>query len=509
MTATISKIKSRVANWRELELNPIVVKELRQSVRSWAVTGMLLLFLVVLFITSLAFLVDQTFEVAGNEQLGGDIFRAFIVILAGASILFIPLYVGVRMAAERQENNTDLLYVTTLSPGQVIRGKFFCGAYLSLLLFSAFMPFMALTNLLRGVDLPTVFFILMFLFVVVCAAILLAIFIACLPVSRPFKMLLALGEFGVSFWIVGGVIFSAFSMMRSGVGSMMAEKYFWSLTTTVGVVVAAAGGLFFILSVALISPPSANRAFWPRIYLTAIWLIGALLAGAWAWVESDPQLILTWTYFGTLLLVASLVVTVSNNDPLSVRVRRTIPAAGLKRIIAFVFYNGAAGGVVWTMTLILITFFGTIGFPTMLGASLGKSYSWPASVFSEFLDVYPPLLIYIFAYALTGVFIQRRFLPLRPAKFAGLLAILVAGLSAIGPSIVLFLMNNLSWKNIEAIQLGNASNLFVATNPGQRHAHLIFAGAWLVIILALNAKWFVTQVKNFRPPPADVPPELE
>ena len=87
-------------------------------------------------------------------------FTAFMVILAGASIFFIPLYTGVRVAAERQENNPDLLYVTTLSPARIIFGKFLCSAYLVLLFFSACMPFMAFTNLLRGMDLPTVFYIL-------------------------------------------------------------------------------------------------------------------------------------------------------------------------------------------------------------------------------------------------------------------------------------------------------------------------------------------------------------
>ena len=48
MTANFAKLKTRLANWREWELNPVIVKELRQAVRSWAVTGMLLLFLTVL-----------------------------------------------------------------------------------------------------------------------------------------------------------------------------------------------------------------------------------------------------------------------------------------------------------------------------------------------------------------------------------------------------------------------------------------------------------------------------
>src|SRR5476651_2390102 len=192
---SLATIKSHFLNWREWEMNPIVIKELRQGVRSWTVTGMLLLFLVVLFIASLGFLVTQTFDVGANMGLGGTMFSAFTVILAGASILFIPLYIGIRVAQERQDNNPDLLYVTTLSPTRIIFGKFLCGAYIAVLYISACMPFMAFTNLLRGVDLPTVFFILFYLFLVVCAANMIAIFCACLPMSRPFKILLAIYGF--------------------------------------------------------------------------------------------------------------------------------------------------------------------------------------------------------------------------------------------------------------------------------------------------------------------------
>ena len=97
---SVAGIKNHFANWRQWELNPIVIKELRQAVRSWAVTGMLLLFLTVLFITSLIFLVTQSFEADDNMQLGGSMFSAFLVILVVASVFFIPLYVGVRVAVE-------------------------------------------------------------------------------------------------------------------------------------------------------------------------------------------------------------------------------------------------------------------------------------------------------------------------------------------------------------------------------------------------------------------------
>ena len=149
----LGDIRNHFAGWRSWELNPIVVKELRQAVRSWTVTGMLLLFLAVLFIASLIFFGFQAADADPDERLGAEMFSAFAVILAIASLFFIPLYLGIRVAVERPENNPDLLYVSTLSPARIILGKFLCGAYMAVLFFSACMPFMAFTNLLRGVDL--------------------------------------------------------------------------------------------------------------------------------------------------------------------------------------------------------------------------------------------------------------------------------------------------------------------------------------------------------------------
>jgi hypothetical protein len=229
-----------------------VVKELRQGVRSWTVTGMLLLFLVVLFIASLGFLITESFDVNPDMGLGGMMFSWFMAILAGASLFFIPLYTGIRVAAERQENNPDLLYVTTLSPSRIVLGKFLCSSYITLLFFSACMPFMAFTNLLRGVDLPTVFFILFYMFLIVCAANMIAIFLACLPLSRAFKFLFIIAGILLSFTLIGFGLNLAFEMMRSGVGVMMTRRDFWiGMGTVVGVDLLITG-LFFVLSVALI-----------------------------------------------------------------------------------------------------------------------------------------------------------------------------------------------------------------------------------------------------------------
>ncbi len=509
MTAAIANLKHRLAHWREWELNPVVVKELRQAVRSWAVTGMLMLFLVVLFGTSLVFLVSQSFGTSINPRLGGDIFQAFIAILTGASMAFIPLYVGVRLAAERQESNLDLLYTSTLTPGRIIRGKLFCGIYVTLLFFSACMPFMAFTNLLRGVDLPTIFLLLVFLFLAVCAAIQVAIFLACLPLSKPFKILLAL--FGVlgAFWMVAPLVLLSWELMRSGLGAMIGGRGFWmGFATTVGIGLAVVG-LLYLLSVALISPASANRALPLRVYLTVIWLLSGLLSFYWAWKEAVVHAVLPWAIIMGLALILAVIVIISSHDELSLRVRRRIPQNPLRRAFAFLFYNGVAGGLVWVALLLTAT----------LGISLAVlrwSPLWFTRLrtltpedFTMFWTMTTATVLYTFAYALTALWLHRTFCRRRPPKLAGVFAILLPAALALIPNLVLFIFNRLSWKAIEGLQLGSVFNVYALRDEGDRMYHLICAGFWLLVVMVLNAKWFFRQVKYFKPfdrPPANPPP---
>ncbi|HYG22111.1 MAG TPA: hypothetical protein VEH04_04950 [Verrucomicrobiae bacterium] len=499
MTNVPGRIREHFSNWRQWELNPVVVKELRQAVRSWAVTGMLLLFLAVLFCTALGLLITQTVQFHVDQRVGASIFQVFTGILTGASLLFIPLYVGVRLAAERQDANLDLLYITTLTPARIIRGKFLCGAYMTVLFFSACMPFMAFTNLLRGVDLPTVAFILVCLFAVVCIAVQIAIFVACLPISRLFKVLLALFGIGWIMPAIAWLTFVFYSMMQSGVGSLMGTSNFWNGFFLFFSLALAGTILLYLLSVALISPPSANRAFALRGYLTCAWLIGCLVALYWVFKIRTAQVILVWGLISLSLLALAMVVVVSNHDALSLRVRRDIPANPFKRATALLFFNGAAGGIIWISLLSFIT----VG--VMLIVLHGATDRTPAfqTMSTDDLDEFTvsiiPTVLYALAYALTGLFLQRRFMPRRSPKLAGIFTVLIPAVLALAPNIALFFANRLSFRAMEATQFGNVFNIYMVHNWPQRTAHLICAAIWIIIAVLLNARWFANQIKAFRP----------
>ena len=476
-------------------MNPVVVKELRQAVRSWAVTGTLLLFLLVLFCAAVIFFVTQSFDPSANQRMGAQIFSTFSVILTGASLLFIPLYIGVRVAAERQESDLDLLYISTLSPAKIIRGKFFCGAYVAILFFSGCMPFMTFTNLLRGVDLPSVFFVLLCLFLIVCCAVQVAIFLACLPISKILKILLGLGAAIITFWLIAGLTFVMSELMMQGVGSMMSNRGFWATFFTVASVIFAAALLLHFLSIALISPPSANRAMPVRIYMTIVWLISAAVSLSWVIHQADARFILPWASISFIVFSASLVVIVSNNDTLSVRVQWTVPERLPLRALAFVFYNGAAGGLVWAALILAATFFSMwlvlTSHPfanTLQGDDLMAAlYSCAAAI------------CYAFDYALVGLFLHRKFLARRPAKLAGIFAVIVPAAWALLPVLFFFFLNRLSTRDLEHLQLGNVFNIFVVGLKPQKQEHLLFAAGWLVLMVALNFTWFARQVKNFQP----------
>ena len=130
----------------------------------------------------------------------------------------------------------------------------------------------------------------------------------------------------------------------------------------------------------------------------------------------------------------------------------------------------------------------------------------------ESMHWFAATVAYAFAYALMALFIHRKFLSRRPPKIAGVLAVLLAGAWAIVPSIIMFFLNQLSWKSVEELQLGNIFNLFSLREEDQRLYHLYFAFGWLLVMMAINVNWFLRQVKKFRPSarpaPENTPPVL-
>ncbi|HLP77863.1 MAG TPA: hypothetical protein VK327_13200, partial [Candidatus Paceibacterota bacterium] len=258
-------------------------------------------------------------------------------------------------------------------------------------------------------------------------------------------------------------------------------------------------GLLHLLSIALISPISANRALPLRTYLTAVWIFAGFGCAFWAFKVKTIGIMAAWVVITLVVSGLAIVNVVSNHDQLSLRVRRDIPVNPAKRFLAFLFYNGAAGGLIW-LGLITSATYGISAFMMhwVPGRFSGFSGGMPEFV-DDFDTMVPALVLYGFAYALTALFIQRRFFSRRPPKLAGIITILLPAIWALVPNIFLFFTNRLSFHEMERNQLGNIFNVFMVKEYPQRLSHLICAGIWFALMVVLNLKWFSEQRKEFRP----------
>ena len=478
------------------ELNPIVMKELRQAVRSWAVVGVMLLFLVVLFFTVLGMTINANVSYDSSRAVGREVMQVILTILTFTSLVFIPTYVGVRIANERQPNNTDLLYVTTLSPARIIRGKLLSGSYVAFLFFSVCSPFMFFSTLLRGVDLPTICVVIITVFVLVVVGIQLAIFLACLPVTRGFKALLAIGALFFAFGGVSGVTFHMTRTFRSGLGSTLMTSDFWLGVLFTGSILVMVLGLFHLLSISMISAPTSNRAKPVRVYVTIITAFSALLMGGYYWALNAGNMVVGWTGIMTALWVMAFFCSVCERDRHSLRIRRTIPQTFVLRRISFLFYSGAAGGVLWSGLGVAATIFAghqmLEWIPELSGfASVSRlpSEFWPTSI---------TLVLYAIAYCFYGLSIQRWFFPHKSTMLAGLFAVLLPVIWCIVPTIILAFLNDFSWEFLKRQQLGNPLNLF---NGGDAFLYNHLTCSWIMAVIGavINLPWFIRSWRDFKP----------
>lgn len=484
-----------------LELNPIVVKELRQAVRSWAVMGTLLLFLIVLGFTFTGFVLTASVNVSFSNPVGRQLLQVISTILMVASMVFIPIYVGVRINQERQPNNIDLLYITTLSPARIIRGKLFCGMYVAFLFFSVCMPFMFLSNLLRGVDLPTIMLVMGSAYLLVVVAIQFAIFISCLPVTKGFKALLTIGLLVFAIPGLFSMIFVSFRTFRVGIGSALWSWSFWEPALSLLSLGLLIFGFMHVVSIAMITPPTANRALPIRLYVFISWLLSGAVVGTIYWRHGDAEVVVIWLYVFLFAAIVAFVISVCEADKPSIRVRRGIPQGRLKRWLALFFYSGSLGGILWAVLGCLLT---VIAAQHML--LWIPEYSAVARPFRQFgrteiWGVIATLQLYAFAYAMYGLSMHRWFFPHKPRMLAGIFAVTLPALWMIVPMVVYYFVNRFSVDYLKRRQLGNPFNLFGSNWEVHWEAHLWCALIMVGIGLVINVGWFRLCFGNFKAVP--------
>ncbi len=163
--------QAAMAGWLEsllgrLELlidhvNPILVKETRQALKSRQFVATFLVVLLACWAASFAVVAiigpDVYYVASGPTML-----IVYASILAFPLILIVPFSAFRSLAAEQEDNTYELLSITSLSASQIISGKLGSAAVQMMVYMCGVSPCIVFTYLLRGVDIPTILFLLIY-----------------------------------------------------------------------------------------------------------------------------------------------------------------------------------------------------------------------------------------------------------------------------------------------------------------------------------------------------------
>ena len=347
----LARPSSRLDHWAEWfgdRLNPLLVKEVRQALKSrqFAVMfGLLLCFAWGASVIGLAAMGPD----AAWEARGPDMFYVYYLALAFALLVIVPYSAFRSLATEQEDHTYELLAITALGPRQIVAGKLASAAMQMLIYLSVLTPCLAFTYLLRGIDLPTIGLVILWTvggsLVLSAGGLLLGSF----SLQRMLQPLVSVGAvigFAVVFIyacaIVAGLVLGGWLEITS--------PDFWFVNVAAATIGASYFALFFLAAAAQIAFASDNRSTPLRIVV----FVQFLLWTAWfAWFWATHQ-------FAGVILLGYVVVAGSHwyvmgifftaeSPRLSLRVRRRLPRSFLGRVLFTWFNPGPGTGLMFSL----------------------------------------------------------------------------------------------------------------------------------------------------------------
>jgi MFS family permease len=190
--ATVSPME----RWSD-RIHPVIVRELRQTVRSGGVVSMMTAG--GLLASGVMIFAMGRFGAAATtgRGMGREVFVALSVMMFLIALVVSLTQTGNRMRAEREPGGIDLLYTTPLKPGGIVLAKIFCGLHEAILFMSVGLPMLYLTTFLRGIDVVTVLWSQLLAVPLLAGALVVTLFIGALRCGRFAKGLVSLVALGV------------------------------------------------------------------------------------------------------------------------------------------------------------------------------------------------------------------------------------------------------------------------------------------------------------------------
>lgn len=334
--------------WASERINPIVVKEVRQSLKSKQFTvsfGLTLVAAVGWTLIAISLMVPRVFFMPGGVQL----LSGYFCILSLPLMVVIPFSAFRSLTSETEDSTFELLSISALTASQIVHGKMASATLQIVLYLSALAPCIVLTYLLRGVSLFSILFLLGLTVVFSICETAVALLLAAVSRTR-------LVQNGVAVIALAGLLMAFFSwitmIISEGFNAFnSAPREVYMVLFALATIVAIAVSLVLKASAAAIDFPSENHSTplrWRILGLLSLVLFWTLV-GMLASEQAEIGIVLLVGVFIVAMLFGALIV--GERGVISPRAQRTLPRTFFGRVFLTWGYPGAGLGYVFLVCL--------------------------------------------------------------------------------------------------------------------------------------------------------------
>lgn len=334
--------------WTSERINPIVVKEVRQSLKSKEFTisfGLTLIAAVGWTIIAISMMVPRIYFTPGGVPL----LAGFFCILTLPLMVIIPFSAFRSLTSETEDSTFELLSISALSAQQIVHGKMASACVQIVLYLSALAPCIVLTYLLRGVSLFTILFLLGLTVAFSICETAVALMLASIARQR-------IVQTGISVLALAGLILALFGWLTLLIGEGFDQfvnppTEIFLVLFAMATVVALAISLVLRAAAAAIDFPSENHSTPLRqrilglITLSLFWIVVAIVASN----EAEIALAFQSGVFIVLMAIGGLIT--GERGVISPRAQRTLPKTFIGRCFLTWLYPGAGLGYVFLVCL--------------------------------------------------------------------------------------------------------------------------------------------------------------
>ncbi len=470
-------------------LNPIVVKEVRQSLKSKIfVTTFMLTLLACWAISVFGIMISWNYIEYSPVSL--TFFIAYYWVLAFALFVVIPFGAFGSLQTERDQNTFEILQITTLTPSQIVTGKLWSAFLQACILYAVIAPFIAFSSLLQGFDVLRVGYQMGLSLVICMGASMACLMLSTMGKQRNFKTLMIL-------FLLGGLVSLFFSQVGYASAMMLGGVEIDREFIVVNLALLLAGITYFFLfhqiTVSQLTFESDNRSFGVRVIMTIQFYL------MWAWVYGYYTFY-TSSFASDYDEVMNLVVTISvvhwsllgffamsEPETLSRRIRRDLPKSFLGRWLMAGFVPGGSRGFFLVSKHLLVTFLLAYLLPVYVGLFEKRTLAFNSNLIdqADFEFLWPQLgyaLLYLGIGRLLSSMMVKASPNTRPAHGRVVLLIVVV-LCVIVPYLLLWASgyydNNYTWDYHPLLVL----------NPFESLSHIASSGEFqsLIVTFALTA----------------------